>query len=93
MGEAQVNCYFWSPEKEAPGPATGRKCEKSAAGFVRVKQTGRLCPLCGPCADSFKAAQAKMSDEAKKGLPGEGSFAEVSLADGAAEYAVQPPKK
>jgi hypothetical protein len=84
----QIRCYFYAAEKQP-----GRGCEQFASGFVRVKHSGRLCPLCGPCKDSFAKAQSHMSDEARKALPGEASYDEVSLADGEAEYAAQPPKK
>ena len=90
MGEGdKVRCYFTTPDKAAK--AAG-KCDGDAAGFVRVKHSGRLCPLCGPCRDSFVAAQDHMSDESRKALPGGASFKEVGLEAGTAEYAAQAPK-
>ena len=85
----KVRCYF---QTSATATSVG-KCGGDAIGFVRVKHSGRLCPLCGPCRDSFVAAQSHMSDESRKALPGDASFEEVTLEAGASEYAAQPPKK
>ncbi len=88
----KIGCYFSTPEKVKSAARPGT-CGTDAVAFVRVKHSGRLCPLCGPCKDSFVAAQGHMSEEARKALPGGAGFEEVSLEAGAAEYAVQPPKK
>jgi len=87
-----ADCYFWTPEKAGDG-VSGKKCDHKAAIFVRVKHSGRLCPLCAPCKESFVRAQGHMSDESRKALPGEAAYEEVPLADGMEEYAKQPPRK
>jgi hypothetical protein len=88
----KTHCHFWDPSAGA-GKNPNSKCEGDAKSFVRVKHTGRLCPLCGPCKDVFSRAQSEMSPEVKKSIPGQGEFSEVSLEDGAAEFRKQPVKK
>jgi len=86
-----TNCHFWDPQTNA-GKNVASRCEGKATGFVRVKHSGRLCPLCGPCKKVFMQAQSQMSPEAKKGIPGAGEFEEVALDKGREEYSKQPPR-
>ena len=90
-----VNCRFHvvfnDPANKSDG--THSKCGGEAAGFVRMKHSGRLCPLCTPCKETFVQAQSSMSADVKKGLPGGGEYEEVSLDVGRDEFAKQPPKQ
>jgi|HubBroStandDraft_6_1064221.scaffolds.fasta_scaffold995938_2 hypothetical protein len=84
---SEVQCHFHERSQSA-----GSKCEGRASGFIKMVHSGRLCPLCGPCRDHFVSAQASISEESKKVLPGGGAYEEVSLDVGAPIYAIQPPK-
>jgi hypothetical protein len=85
-----IRCHFAAT---AGGLSPGTKCEGEAASFVRVKHSGRLCPLCGVCRESFVQAQSRMSEESRKAMVGEASYEDVALEAGAEEYARQPPRK
>ena len=88
-----VHCHFWDPASGA-GRNPNSKCEGDAKGFVRVKHSGRLCPLCDPCHETFARAQKDMDDTVKKSIPGAGEYEEIALSDATlAEYKKQPPKK
>jgi hypothetical protein len=87
-----VHCHFWD-QSAGGGRNIHSKCEGEAKGFVRVKHTGRLCPLCAPCKDTFVRAQSEMNPEVKKTIPGLGEYEEVSLSDGTDEFKKQPAKK
>lgn len=86
-----IACHFWDPQSGS-GKLAHSKCGQEAATFVRVKHTGRLCPLCPPCLETFESANKAMPDDVKKGVPGEGKYDLVSLVDGADEFAKQPAK-
>ncbi len=88
----KIHCYFWDATSGS-GKNPNSRCEGDAVGFVRVKHSKRLCPLCGPCKKTFTAANKDMSDEVKKTIPGNGEFEEVTLEAGEAEFAAQPAKK
>ena len=81
MSDQAIMCHFKFGEENGCGKATG---------FVRVP-SGRLCPLCDKCKERFKASlesvKARTPDTALAG-----DCVDVSLEDGAAEYAAQPPK-
>jgi len=84
-------CHFWDPESGA-GKLAHSKCEQNASTFVRVKHSGRLCPLCPSCLTTFQSANKAMPEEVKRGVPGHGDYEVVALADGEAEFARQPAK-
>lgn len=84
-------CHFWDPQSGA-GKLAHSKCEQKASTFVRVKHSGRLCPLCPACLGTFESANRTMPAEVKKGVPGGGEYEVVSLEAGAAEFAKQPAK-
>ena len=86
---SEIKCYFAHSTESRPS----QKCGTEATGFVRVKHSGRLCPLCPLCKESFIKAQQTMSDDTRKAMPGEASYEEVTLEAGAEEYSKQPPKK
>ena len=86
-----IHCHFYDAAAGS-GKNPNSKCESQAVGFVRITHSKRLCPLCTPCKETFLRAQKDMSEEVKKSIPGHGAFAEVSLADGADEFAKQPAK-
>jgi len=85
-----VNCRFYDG---AAGKNTHSNCGGLATGFLRIKHSGRLCPLCDPCKATFIAAKEGMKEEVKKGFPGECSFEDVTIADGRDEFLKQAPKK
>jgi hypothetical protein len=87
-----VACHFWNPESGA-GKLSHSKCEQQAQTFVRIKHTGRLCPLCPSCLGTFESANKSMPEESKQGMPGHGEYEVVSLTDGADEFSKQPPRK
>jgi hypothetical protein len=87
-----IKCHFWDASAGA-GRNPNSRCTGDAEGYVRVKHSGRLCPLCGPCKKTFVSASKSMSDDVKKTIPGSGEFEEVTLEAGAAEFAAQPAKK
>ena len=89
--DGAVHCHFWDPETKQ-GKNVASRCTGDATGFVRVKHSGRLCPLCDPCKKTFIQAQSQMTDEVKKAIPGAGEFEEVGLDAGREEFAKQPPK-
>jgi hypothetical protein len=83
-----VRCHFSSKDGQEPKrPA----CEGDASGFVRVEKTGRLCPLCPSCMKNFVEIMENMS---KRSTPdyGPDSFKQVSMDEGRAEFAAQPPR-
>jgi len=86
-----IACHFWDPQT-GQGRNVASRCAGQATGFVRVKHSGRLCPLCDSCKKTFVQAQSQMTDEVKKAIPGGGAFEEVSLEAGKDEYTKQPPK-
>ena len=88
-----VDCHFWSA-KGSSTKSEGSKCGHEASTFVRVKQTGRLCPLCTECLGVFQAAKAAVEKmpEKETGAAIKGDYELVSVADGQAEFAVQKPK-
>ncbi|OPZ40873.1 MAG: hypothetical protein BWY99_00378 [Synergistetes bacterium ADurb.BinA166] len=88
----KTKCFF-ARDVGNQGAKGGSECQGEAAGFVRVAHSGRLCPLCAPCRESFGKAQGQMSEESKKAMPGGGSFEDVALEAGAEEFSKQPPKK
>jgi hypothetical protein len=89
----KTTCHFWDPSSGA-GRNPNSKCEGEAKGFVRVKHSGRLCPLCGACQDTFVRAQKDMNDDVKNSIPGHGEFEEVALSpESIEEFRKQAPKK
>ena len=90
--DTAVHCHFWDPSSGA-GRNPNSKCEGDAKGFVRVKHSGRLCPLCANCKETFVRAQHEMNEEVKTSIPGHGEFEEVALEAGLDEWRKQPPKK
>jgi len=86
-----VGCHFFDPAT-GTGKNPNSRCGGEAVGFVRIKNTGRLCPLCEPCKTTFVSANKAMSDDVKKTIPGGGEYEEVALEVGSAEFAAQPPK-
>ena len=68
------------------------KCGMTASTFVRINHSGRLCPLCQPCLETFEQASQSMGDDVKKNIPGQGEYTTVSLTDGSDEFAKQLPK-
>lgn len=89
---ADVACHFWNPESSS-GKLAHSKCEEKASTFVRVKHSGRLCPLCPACLSTFESANKTMPEDTKKSVPGHGEYEQVSLEAGSAEFAAQPAKK
>lgn len=80
-----TKCHFAkNGTKEASG-----KCESDASTFVRITHSKRLCPLCATCLDTFVKANASLSEEAKKAIPGQGAYELVTLEAGDQEYATQ----
>lgn len=78
----QIICYFSSGDRPS-----SRGCEGPAVMFVRVKATGRLCPLCRRCLDQYEGACRSLSEKSRA----ENEYSLVPLGDGAAEYAAQLP--
>lgn len=88
-----VHCHFWDPSSGA-GRNPNSKCQGEAQGFVRVKHSGRLCPLCEPCKETFTRAQKDMDETVKKSIPGAGEYEEIALSpESIAEFKKQPAKK
>ena len=85
-------CRFWDATAGS-GRNIHTKCGGKATGFLRIKHSGRLCPLCDACKETFVQAKDGMKDEVKKGFPGECEFSDVSLEDGRDEFLNQAPKK
>jgi hypothetical protein len=89
---SSVSCYFWDKTSETPRNPNN-KCQGDASGFVRIKHSGRLCPLCSSCKETFTRAQSEMKDDVKSSIPGKGEFEEVALSpESVSEYAAQPAK-
>lgn len=86
-----TTCHFWDPQSGS-GKLAHSRCEQNASTFVRVRHTGRLCPLCPSCLRTFESASRTMPAEAKKGVPGNGEYDVVELDAGREEYARQPKK-
>ena len=89
---SKVACHFWDTTADA-GKLSHSKCEKDATVFVRPEHTKRLCPLCPACFSTFESAQKTMSEDVKKTIPGTGEYTVIPVAEGAEEFASQPPKK
>ena len=83
---AKTFCFRCAGNKTEP------TTQVEAIGFIRVKHTNRLCPLCPACMKAYETAVAALSEEAKKLLPGGGEGIHIALEDGAAEYAAQPSR-
>jgi hypothetical protein len=91
--QKSLSCHFWDQTSGA-GKNPNSKCEGEAKGFVRKSHDNRLCPLCGPCKETFKRAQTEMDEKVKESIPGHGAFTDVELSDASiAEFRAQPPKK
>jgi hypothetical protein len=93
MTKESVACHFWDTTANTSKGGHNGSCKQHAVTFVRVKATGRLCPLCESCAKSYEAAYKSLSTAAKETIPGGGMGERVSLEDGATEFAKQPSRE
>jgi hypothetical protein len=90
-----VNCHFSNSDDPQSDLAKNPKsrCAGKADSFIRVKHSGRLCPLCAPCKVTFIQAQSSMTDETKKTFPGSGEFLDVDLTPESIDEFLKQPKK
>lgn len=76
------------------GPRMPPGQEKVAATcFVRIVDTGRLCPLCDNCHKVYQNAMESISSATRESLPGHGKSELVSLDDGREAYLHQPSRE
>jgi len=94
----EIVCHFWNIKKSDVTSANKIKnvatlCDRLAVTFIRIKATGRLCPLCAKCVATYEAALAALSAAARENIPGGGVGERVSIEIGADEFAKQPSRE